>query len=341
MARIRTTGTASVKGADKGKNPDQIKAANAQRGVTHSEIREGTPLQIESKLLDLEKSGRITSGITEYADDALLDSLAFDDELMDCDIDLADEDDFLSGSSDSSCQSAVSSIGSWEELEDSAIDSSSRIEICVHRDSDGDKVSCSVKEDPRIGFDCHAPEASNLLDDLSSRYKMLEKIGEWLAVNRKEFLKTGDLWDFAEQASSEANLNMPSVLQQNFIIMADLAPDTPEKFKPLFSRYINNVVLSWEEEGCMLLGMLFSHRARCAWVARAYYELRKRKNGGEILIETLWKCHAKRKYKNARLRTEISNLNPAEAAERLCSLVTVQGADVVNQYKEKFSGAQK
>lgn len=341
MARIRTTGTDGVKSTAQKRTPDQTKTANAQRGVTHSEIREGTPLQIERKLLDLEKSKKITSGITEHADDALLDLLAFDGEPMDCDIDLVDEDDFLPGSSDSLCQSAVSCIGTWEELEDSAIDSSSKIEICVHLDSNGDKVSCSVKEDPRIGFDCHAPEASNLLDDLSLRYKMLEKIGEWLAVNRKEFLKTGDLWNFAEQATSEADLNMPSVLQQNFIIMANLAPDAPTKFKPLFSRFIKNVVLSWEDEGCMLLGMLFSHRARCAWVARAYYELRKGKNGGETLIETLWKCHAKKRYKDARLRTEIRDMNSTETAERLCSLVTVQGVDVVNLYKEKFSGAQK
>ena len=320
---------------DKGKN----EVANATRGKTL--VREGTPLLIASMLNALEKNAKISDDVMEYADDALLASLDLDAEEMDCELDYADEDEYSSDSPDAAFQTDVTDDGVWRDDKTSAIDSSSKTEICIYRNADG-QYECSVKKDPRFAFNT-LPQgiASGILYELSSRYETLEKIGAWLAQNRQTFLKTGDLWDFVEDATAEAGKNMPSVLQQNFIQIAALSP-TPTKFKPTFSRIIKNVVLSWEDEGCMPLGMLFSHRAQNAWVARAYCELRRNKVNKEKWIEEiefLRKFHSNAKdtsISNQAQRAALKSLGLFLTAQRLCSLVKVDCEEVVKQYEQKM-----
>ena len=333
MAKIRTTDQTDEK--DKGR--DEI--ANPIRAKTLA--REGTPLQIASMLNALEKSAKISDDVMECADDALLTSLDLDAEEMDCEIDYADEDEYSTDSPEALFQTVVTDDGIWGDDKASAIDSSSKTEICIYRNADG-QYECSVKKDPRFAFNT-LPQgtASGILYELSSRYETLEKIGAWLAKKRQTFLKTGDLWDFVEDATAEARDNMPSVLQQNFIKIADLSP-TPTKFKSMFSRFIKNVVLSWEDEGCMPLGMLFSHRAQNAWVARAYCELRRNKVNKEKWIEEiefLRKFHSNTKDTNISTqaqRSALKSLSPFLTAQRLCSLLKVDCKEVVGQYEKKM-----
>ena len=303
------------------------KSAIAQRGKELSEVREGTPLQIERLLKDREKASGVNRGIFLEADGV---GLQQSEELLDAEIDFFDEDELPSDNTPGKYQMVVLGSGSWERV-NSAFDPVQKFELCVRMKPDGN-VSCNIWRDPRIGFDCDSVELSDKLNEFASRYDVLGRLGVWLATERCEFLRTGDWWDFAEKALDEAEENQSSVVQEDLINIAKLGCRSDS-----LSRFIKNVVLSWGPNGSMDIGLLFSKEAKCAWVARAYREFCMRiKKDMHVALETLRGCSASKKNEAARRKGDLMSMSSRWVAERLCSLAHVKGADVVGLYEQKI-----
>lgn len=319
-------------GRNKGSKRKPKQAALAQHGIELAPIRGGKRLQVEKKLRDMEEKAEISQGIMADANDVIASEI--DDEQLDGDFDFSDEDEFSSDASTNGYQSVITGDGKWED-DGSAFDSSPKFEILVHLDAQGE-VLCSVKKDPRIGFDTISPEAGGIINELASRFNLLARVGEWLSKNRKDFLHSCDLWDFAEKAFEEAGKNKPSVIQKDFISIAEL-----KCRKDSFSRFITDAFLVWDKGGCMKLSTLFTKEAKCAWVARAYHDycrLIKIKDMKSAL-ESLRRCSAKKASATARREASLKSMSPEWLAERLCSLVKVKGVDVVNLYGRKIMEA--
>ena len=334
-----------------GPTHDPTPEAYARRGIKIACLREGTPLQATNFLCDMERKGEISNGILDTSDDNSL-PLGMEEDI-DSDLDFADEDVFPLEKPEIGRQPFISIYGDWAERDSSAFEQTQMLEICVYVKINGD-VSCSIKKDPRIGFDCYLHDASGKIKELSYRYEVLERLGNWLVENRLSFLHSFDLWDFAEQALEEAKRTKLSVVQKDFIAIANLGckPDS-------FSRFIKNTVLSRQvefrrddgtmgcrDEGCMEISMLFSKEAKWAWAARAFldYCRKARLEGKEVMDyvmkEFLIPAKADKKGKAERNRLPFISLRDAGViASRLCELADVRSADVVSLIQEKFQEA--
>lgn len=245
-----------------GNTQDPSQSAKAMLGIALSVVREGTPSRISSLLRDMEMKGEITSGIVSDADDDVFAESDLDDVQTDCDLDFADEDALKTDDTRGEPQTIVSGDGDWEKA-DSAFDPSEKFEICF--DESGGKVSCRIKKDPRCGFFGNSPTATSILDELASRYEVLERMGEWIVTNRGAFARTGDLWDFVEEAYDESEKRQASVLQKDFITIVGLGCG-----RESFSRFIKHAVLCFGKKGRLPVRRLFQKEAKCAWVARAF-----------------------------------------------------------------------
>lgn len=315
------------KGSIKKKLPGR--SAWAQHGMTLETVRNGNRTQIESALRSMEKNGEIDRGIVMDADDLELSQSG--DSLLDSELDFFDEDELYTEEHSDSQHVAVRGNGGLNE-DNTAIDPVQKVVIRVGLGGSG-IASYSIRRDPQIGFDCNSPEASAQLEELASRYDVLERIGVWLAEKRGSFLQTGDWWDFAENALDEAIENRASVVQEDFIIIAGLGCR-----KDSFSRFIKNVVLSWGRNGRVGVGEMFSKAAKCAWVARAYREFCTCIKHEDRLaaLETLRNCSASKKNESARRKGDLMSMSTRWVSERLCSLAHVKGLDVANLYEQKI-----
>jgi len=287
------------------KTQDPSQSAKAMLGIALNVVREGTPSRISSLLRDMEMKGEISSGIFSDADDDVLAESDLDDGQTDCELDLADGDEFKTDDTRDGPQTIVSGDGDWEG-KTSAFDPSQNFEICF--DESGGAVSCRIKKDPRCGFDGNSETATSILDELASRYEVLERMGEWIAANRGAFARTGDLWDFVEDAYDESEKGQASVLQKDFIDIVGLGCG-PESF----SRFIKHVVLRFGKKGWMPVRRLFLKKAKCAWVARAFRD----------------KC---RKAELDDMEAAIKSL----PATGLCKITGVSGAKVIELFGDKI-----
>lgn len=335
MAKTHVVTTSTVKGRGKKRKP--TRAAQAERGKGLIAVRTGTPLQIEVAMHDMEAKALLSDGIVRDADDNVETQIGsedalLEDNLLDCDVDFTDEDVYKADADSGVwCEHSIRGDGSWY-TEDFAFDPVKRIVIVVSSNSDG-TVSCNLEKDMRIGYDTNSLEAADMLNELASRYEVLNRLGEWLSEARADFLRTGDLWSFAENALSEASERHSSVVQEDLIKIARLNCRGDS-----FSRFVRNVVLSWGSNGSMDLAWLFSKEAKCAWVARAYREfcsLVKAKDM-QSALETLQNCRADKKSASARMSGSIMSMSSRWVAERLCSLAHVKGQDVALLYGQKI-----
>ena len=310
-------------------SPEPTQGAYARRDMELAIVREGTPAQIGSLLRDMEQRGKIENGILSGADDAILTETAVVEDETDCDLDFSDEDDFGSGDSFDGNQTIVSGNGNWEKNV-SAFDSSQKFTLYFYES--GGHVACWMRRDPRSAFSSVFPKETKLLDELASRYGVLERMGEWLSVNRSEFLQTGDLWDFAKNALSEAENKWVSVLQKDFIEIAKLNCNASS-----FSRFIRHAVLFLGPTGSLPVGQLFSKKARCAWVARAFRDhCRRAKLDIDKSIKALQVAKNNKTNRADRARKALQSMSREMVASLLCQLAGVGGANVVETYGNKI-----
>lgn len=333
MARLRTPEPQTGKGGIKTRRSEPSQAANALRGTALSTVRKGTPLQISCLLKEMERKDEIYSDIMADADDDMLEESDLNEEQTDCDFDFSDEDDFETGDAIIESQTSVSGDGRWLEI-DSAFDESETFELRFC-ESDGRMVS-RIKKDPRSAYFSDLPAAADTLDELARRYEVLERIGIWLADNRRAFLRSGDFWDYAEQALDEAGRKKASVLQKDFIIIAGLDCQEEE-----FSDFIKHTVLSFESGGKIPISRLFSKPAKCAWVARAFRDMcRQAKLDMDKSVQDLQVARAYKENRNDRARKSLGSMGRKEAAALLCEIAGVGGTSVVELYGEKIKEAQ-
>ena len=326
---------------DSSLRPEPTQGAVARHNMALTVVREGTPSQIGCLLRDMEQRGEIYNDDLCDADDGILDEAEVDEEEMDCDLDLADEDD--DGTAEDTITEAQVSVpyaGRWGE-ESLAFDSSQKFELCFYKT--GEHMACKVSRDPRCGFFSNSPRAAAILDELTSRYEVLERMGEWIATNRSDFVRTVDLWDFVKDALHEAENKKVSVLQKDFIEIADLDSMFSESSQrksiaASFSRFIKHTVFSFEDAGMMPVSQLFSTEARCAWVARAFYDTcRISKLDMDKSVKALSAARADMGNRAERGRKTIESMGREEAAALLCQLARVGGAKVVEMYGDKIS----
>lgn len=317
----------SDQGIDTGVSNDTSPSAQARRGLELETLRSGTYSQVESELSTMERNGEICI-ITQDVDDVLLSQAK---ELLDCDIDFSDEDELPLEEHQNGSQISVWCDGDWTDAY-SAFESAQKLEISVCLESDGNVTSCSIKKDPRIGFDCATPSAADKLNEISTRYDILAHIGEWLLANRKNFLRTCDWWDFACSALKEAKNKKASVIQADLIEIAEL-----DCRKDSFSRFIKNVALSWGKDGRMDINLFFSKRAKCAWVARAFRDfcLEEGLSDMKPLVRTLQMAKMARNAKKMSLN-EAKSLGTDGVAAYLCGLAGVGGANVAELYADRI-----
>lgn len=332
---------------------DTTGSATAIRSIELAVVRSGTPSQIGCLLCDMERTGEIYSDILSDADDDLLEDSDLEDGQTDCDIDLDDEDDFKTHD-DAMGDSEIPVLGSgrWA-TEYSAFDPSEKFELRFCES--GGKVSCRIHKDPRSRYYGNSSRANNMLYELASRYEVLERIGEWLAVNRRTFLRTGDLWDFVEKAWEEVEAvreetgdseveriqlqaaeTLSSLFQKSFIRVAELGCS-----RASLSRFIEHAVLLFEGKRPTPVSWLFSKEAKCAWVARAFYG--KCRSIGlkdmEVAATILQSAKADRKNDLKQPLISLGSMSLKEIASLLCGLAGVGGAKVIELFGDKIKEA--
>ena len=315
---------------DSSQRPEPTQGAVARHNMALTVVREGTPSQIGCLLRDMETRGEIYNGDLCDTDDDILEDAEVDEEEMDCDLDFDDEDDGATEDTTIEAQVSVPYDGRWGESP-LAFDSSQKFELCFYKT--GEHMACKINRDPRCGFFSKSPRAAAILGELTSRYEVLERMGEWLVANRSDFLLTADLWDFVKDALHEAGNKKVSVLQKDFIEIANLGCIAAS-----FSRFIKHTVFSFEDAGMMPVSQLFSKEARCAWVARAFYDTcRISKLDMGKSVKALCAARADMENRAERGRKAIESMSREAAASLLCQLARVSGAKVVEMYGDKIS----
>lgn len=333
MARLRTLGPQTRRSGVKKPYSKPQKAANALRGTALSVVRKGTPFQIGCLLKEMEKKREIYSDVTADSDDDMFAKSDLAEEQTDCDFDFSDEDDFGTDDAINEGQTSVSGDGRWHDAY-SAFDESKSFELRFC-ESDG-RLVCKITKDPRSGCFSDLPVVMDTLNELAHRYDVLEHIGNWLADNRRAFLRSGDFWDYAEQALQEAEKKGASILQKDFIAIAGL-----NCTEAAFSDFIKHAVLSFESGENIPISRLFSQPAKCAWVARAFRDMcRHSKLDMDKSVQDLQTAKAYKENRNDRARKSLGSMGRKEAAALLCEIAGIGGATVVESYGAKIKEVQ-
>jgi hypothetical protein len=233
--------------------------ARARRVASLQTIREGTPLDVQQVFADLEATGDIIRA-TEWDDEVAEVSL---DGAMEGD--LSDEDDpFQEGLDDdpSFRPPAATKPAADEDFEED-IDQQGSFELIVR---DG---RCRFERPRWMRYRATNPLAQDWLDDADRRFRLLERIGEWLNEHRPDFLKTPDPWWLGCDALAELKQGHASVSPHSFLELSGIRTFASDS---IFSRNTNQTVLAWEK-GTLPLDFLFGDEARMAWVANAVAQL--------------------------------------------------------------------
>lgn len=238
--------------------------------------REGTAADIAARLADLEAQG----DITRLPEETELDEEELENaEAIDAEVDLGDEDesrledlDRTPGEFTGLARRPGQAFSIREDSPEQFLD----LEIRVN---DG---KCSVLRPQWMRAEPLTDPGKEFLDEIGTRFGILEAIGLWLERERVQFLKQPEPMALGIRALEEMKKGLPSVSPSAFLrlsgiearitCLADKETKKQQDTKSLFSRFTKGVHLVWRD-GNLPLDFLFSIAARKAWVASSVLQL--------------------------------------------------------------------
>ena len=301
--------------------------SQAQRGAMLAPIREGTPLQVEELLSQLEASG----DIGPY-EDIINDEVAADEAMleMDADMDLSDEDEPIA--EDWGDEGAVLSDGDVDAVPSTNPFAPRRFEIVVTNGI------CSVPVDEKCIRSARTPLGQQVLYELESRIWALRRIAAWLTERRGEFLRTRDFWLLGCEALADISNKQVPVVQKSFLRVTGLEPRVSEAS---LSRYIRATDIAWTD-GSAPLDILFSDDAKRVWVANAVRQFVK-ETGESVSTEMLDEYASIPVNRSADWRRRLAQMTPEALdlptfIEKANMLAGTRWQDVVSYYRDRILG---
>lgn len=234
----------------------------AQRGVKLQSVRENGPATLFSVLQRLEAEGHLE--VEDFTDGQVMASEVLDFDSVP-DIDLGDEDALS--------EETWSDTTDWSDLESLVQGQESKhAGECPFV---GDAFSlvvtggtCSFVKPAWAGsFLARTPDGQQVLHEVSARLDLLDRVAQWLSVNRSPFLRSKNLWDLGPSNMKELQEGKIPVRQNDFLVLLKLNTEVSEAS---FSRFIRATTLAWDD-GIAPLNILFSEAARLAWVAKSVW----------------------------------------------------------------------
>lgn len=187
------------------------------------------------------------------------------------------------------------------------------------------------------------------LDEIGTRFAVLESVAGWLERNRQEFLRTPEPAQLGVDALEEMNAGLPSVSPGAFLRLSGIENGinrlanpkgkTSQSIRSLFSRFTNGCYLSWDS-GSVPLEFLFGIEARNAWVASAVLQFCAA-TGNPLTKERLVKYSKITVPKGTgalvELRTmKLNSLGIADFIRRANAMVETRWSEVVASHLEKM-----
>lgn len=235
-------------------------------------VREGTAAEIAAHLTDLEAQG----DITRLPEESPLDVEAMENgEAIDAEIALDDADQSLLEDVDRTPDGFIAvprhpgqTFFGDDDSPEQFLDTELRVE----------NGRCWLQRPYWMCYEALTKTGEEVLDEIGTRFGVLDAVGKWLELNRKDFLNKPEPVALGVLALEEMNRGLPSVSPSMFLRLSGiearitrLAGVDAKKatdIEGLFSRYTTGCHLVWNT-GSLPLDFIFSIEARKAWVASA------------------------------------------------------------------------
>ena len=347
MASRITASTSNYRGVSKttgrGATRTATRESMAWNAANLQVAREGSKADIASRLADMRARGDITR-LPEETD--LDEEDQKNAEAIDAEIDLADED-----------QSRLEDIdGTPDEFSgmprrpgQTLLIDEDPLERFVDFEMRGSEGKCSFLRPEWMRAEPLTDAGEEFLDEIGTRFGVLDAIGLWLENKRVEFLHKPEPMALGIRALEEMKQGLPSVSPSSFVKLSEIesriehlagrGPKKRQDVNSLFSRFTAHCDLVWAN-GSLPLDVLFSIEARKAWVASAVLQLCEQ-SGTPLTTERLAKYRNltvpkgsdEKKHLNA---MNISSLSFPDFIRRANSMAETKWSDVVTSYLRDY-----